>query len=148
MKGISVCNVPVGSKEYVIEYLSQRGSRVRRGYEKVAAQLDPGKWSHPEIPVRQMLWVLVLACFQFQGDYWLRHVRPDWTETFAQSIDEGVLNLVQLSVGSNMSNWSRFAFERMALPVRCKGMGLRGAADRRFAQFVGAATQSLPALVD
>ena len=51
-----------------------------------------------------MLWVLVLACFQFQWDYWLRHVRPDWTETFAQRIDEGALKLVQISVGLNMSD--------------------------------------------
>ena len=77
VEGILVCNVPVESKEYVVEYLIQRFLKVKRGFEKVAAQLDPGKWSHPEIPVRQILRVLVLACFQFQGDYWLRHARTD-----------------------------------------------------------------------
>ena len=64
-----------------------------------------------------MVWVLVLACFQCQGDYWLGHVRPDWTGTFAQRIDKGVPKLVQLSIGSNMSDWLGFAFKRMALLV-------------------------------
>ena len=64
-----------------------------------------------------MLWVLILACFQFQGDYWLRDIRLDWTESFAQCLDKGVLKLVQLSVGSIMSDWSGFAFERIVLPI-------------------------------
>ena len=38
--------------------------------------------------------------------------------------------------------------ERVALPVRRRGMGLRGAEDRRHAQFLGGLVQSIPILVD
>ena len=37
VKGIPVCNVPFGSKDYVVEYLGQRCLKVRRGFKKVAA---------------------------------------------------------------------------------------------------------------
>ena len=37
----------------------------------------------------------------------------------------------------NAETWSEVAKERMRLPIRHKGCGLREARDRRFAQFLG-----------
>lgn len=39
--------------------------------------------------------------------------------------------------------WSDLAKERAALSIWLEGMGLRGAADRRFSQFIGGAVQSI-----
>ena len=43
---------------------------------------------------------------QFMGDYWLRHVRPDFTEDFAVSIDEGVVELVDSSIGVSTASFT------------------------------------------
>jgi len=83
-----VCNVPVGHRGYVREYLRQKKGTILKGYNNISGLMDPGRWPNPEIPSRQMLWILLTTCLQFMGDYWLRHVRPDYTEEFAAGIDE------------------------------------------------------------
>ena len=85
---------------------------------------------------------------QFMGDYWLRHVRPDFTEDFAVSIDEGVVELVDSSIGVSTASFTDIGQERLRLPQRLKGCGLRQAVDRRHAQFLGGLTQSLPHLIN
>ena len=95
-----------------------------------------------------MLWILTVTCFQFMGDYWLRHVRPDLTLAFATAIDAGIASLLQMCTGTDITAWSAIAQERCRLPIRMKGCGLRRAPDRRHAQYIGAAVQSVPYLVD
>ena len=70
---------------------------------------------------------------QFMGDYWLRHIRPDYTEQFANELDEGIKKIFQSCVGINTDTWTDIAKEQMRLPIRCKGLGLRQAVDRRHA---------------
>ena len=136
-RGMTVCNVPIGTEEFVLGYLEQKLKKILKGYDKLIELLDPGRWPNPDIPTRQMLWVLTVACLQFMGDYWIRHVRPDLTETFAEGVDAGVQKLFKHCVGVNTETWSEVARERMRLPIRHKGCGLREARDRRFAQFLG-----------
>ena len=76
-----------------------------------------------------MLCILTVACFQFMGDYWLGHVRPDFTEEFASEIDKGVMSLFETCIGSKTESWTAFARERMHLPIQNKGCGLREAVD-------------------
>ena len=71
LRGMSVCNVPVGTAGFVGGYLEQRCKSITRGFAKVNRLLDPGRWPHLEIPARQIIWVLTLVCFQSMGDYWL-----------------------------------------------------------------------------
>ena len=78
--GMTVCNVPAGSREFIKGYLEQRMKKKTKGYAKLGELLDPGRWPNPDIPARQMLWILTVTCLQFMGDYWIRHVRPDLTE--------------------------------------------------------------------
>jgi len=147
-RGMTVCNVPIGSEEFVRGYLQQKLKKIQKGFKKVIELLDPGRWPNPDIPTRQMLWSLTLTCLQFMGDYWIRHVRPDLTKEFAEGVDEGLSELLRHCVGINTDLWSDTAKERMRLPIRHKGCGLRQAADRRSAQFLGAAAQSLIHLMD
>ena len=95
-----------------------------------------------------MLFLLTLACFQHQPDYWCRHLRPDYTGDFAAAIDEGVSSLVTMSTGLDIKNLPAFVQERMRLPISSGGGGLRSAHDRRYAQFVGGLTQCLPDFLD
>ena len=139
--GLSVCNVPVGSEAYVKAYLEQKGRKVRKGLAGVTELLDPARWPHPEVPSQHMLWILLLACLQFTGDYWIQHVCPDWTEAFAIDGGRGVVEAFEVVISTRRSEWLHYALERVTLPVRHKGLGLRGSADRRHAQYVEAVAQ-------
>ena len=147
LHGITTCNIRIGSEQFVKGYLCQKGVKITRGSNDIMELLDPGRWPHPEIPSRQMLWILTAICFQFMGDYWLRHVRPDYTEDFVRGIDDRVDQLFQMCNGIDTSSWSDFAKERIRLPINLKGCGLRQAVDWRYGKFVGAVVQStLPLL--
>ena len=146
--GMTVCNVPTGSQEFVEGYLGQRLEKIQKGYTKLGDLLDPGRWPNPDIPTRQMLWILTVTCLQFMGDYWMRHVRPDLTEKFARGIDEGINAIFRRCIGVNTESWSDIAKERLRLPIRLKGCGLREAEDRRFGQYLGATAQSVIQLID
>jgi hypothetical protein len=49
--------------------------------------------------------------------YWLRHLRPDYTEEFANAIDADIRKLLQACIGMNIDSWSDVAKERMRLPI-------------------------------
>ena len=100
---ITTCNFPVGSQQFIKGYLSKRMTKITSGFESVRELLNPGRWPHPETPSRQMLWILTVVCLQFMGDYWLRHVRPDFTEKFAQQIEDGIHQLLETTIGMNTS---------------------------------------------
>ena len=85
-----------------------------------------------------MLWILMLVCFQIMEGYWLRHIRPDFTEDFAKGINKGILDIFKTIIGINTANWSDHTTERIKLPVIMKGYGLREAEDRQYGQFIGA----------
>ena len=48
--------------------------------------LDPARWANPEIPSRQMMWLLILISMQFMGDYWIRHLPPQQTDTVVPGV--------------------------------------------------------------
>ena len=147
-RGMAVCNVPIGSNAFVRGYLQQKLEKILKGFDKLIELLDPARWPNPDVPTRQMLWCLTVTCLQFLGDYWIRHVRPDLTKDFAEGVDEGVSKLLEHCVGVDTETWSDTARERVRLPIRHKGCGLRQAVDRRFPQFLGAAAQSLMHMMD
>lgn len=95
----TVCNVPLGTKEFAEEYHDQCKTKIVKSSEKASALLDPVRWPHRVMPSRQMLWVLNLVCFQFNGNYCLWHVRPDYTENVSRGINNGVINLLQMCTG-------------------------------------------------
>lgn len=82
------------------------------------------------------------------GDYWIRHLPPQQTDTFAEGIDKGIMSVLKTCVGVDPSSWNDIALERLRLPIRYKGCGLRQLIDRRHAQYIGAAIASLPQLID
>ena len=80
LNGITICNVPISKEGFVKRYLEQKKNKITSRFEKkMMGLLDPGRWPYPELPSQQMFWILIVVCFQFIGDYWLRYVRPDYT---------------------------------------------------------------------
>ncbi len=99
-----------------LQYLTRPGCWLRPN--------SSGQWPHPDIPARQMLWILTLACLQFTCDYWSRHICPDNTLEFAKLIDAGEQYLFQMCVGADTGSWlehtqecihSQFAIEGAAV---------------------------------
>ncbi len=121
---------------------------ILKGITSISNLLDHGRWPYPNIPTQQMLWILTLVCMQFMGDYWSWHIRPDYTADFAQGLDEGIHKIFQLCIGIDINLWIDFAKERMQLPIRFKGLGLRESCGRCHAQHIRALTQSIPYLID
>ena len=110
-------------QQYIVKTLKKKLDKIVKSNNKIAELMDPAKWIHPDIPARQMLWLLVSGCLQFKPDYWLRHIRPDWTTDFASGVDESIHELVQMCMGINTNtSWSDIAKERARLPVRERGL--------------------------
>ena len=53
--GMTVYTVQSGSQEFVEKYLDWRMQKILKGYNKLGDFLDPGRWTNPDIPTRQML---------------------------------------------------------------------------------------------
>eukprot|EP00956_Cyclotella_meneghiniana_P009720 scaffold13462_cov36-Cyclotella_meneghiniana.AAC.4 len=112
---------PPGFTSTFKTYLQHKLEKITKTNNTIATLLDPSRWTHPDIPSWQMLWLLILMCLQFKDMY---------------------------GMGVNIDTaWSDFAKSPLA-PIRFKGMGICGAADRRFSQFIGAAVQSITPLLD
>ena len=57
------------------------------GFTQASALLGPRPWPMADIPARQMpCWILTVVCFQFMGDYWLRHIKPDYTDKSSPAV--------------------------------------------------------------
>ena len=102
--GITTCNIPIVTQFFVQGYPDQKTKNFTRGFNKLKERLDLGRWPHPELPSRQILWILFVVYFQFMGDYWLRHISPDFTEEFAKGVDRGILKLFETTIGINTTN--------------------------------------------
>ncbi len=59
------------------------------------------------------VWILTLVYMQFTGDYWLRHMCPDYTADFAQGLDKSICKIFQMCIGIDINSWTDFVKERM-----------------------------------
>ena len=97
-------SVPVGSAAFVKAHLAKKRKRILCDFVLIDPLLNLGRWPHPDVPARQMLRILALACLQLMDDYWIRYIHPDYTLKFAESID--VQRLFQMSLGADTHSWS------------------------------------------
>jgi hypothetical protein len=58
-------------------------------------------------------------------DYWIQHVRPELMKKCVREIDTIIHTIFQQHTGVNMKTWSEIAKERVRLPIRLKGCGLK-----------------------
>jgi hypothetical protein len=81
-------------------------------------------------------------------DYWIRHVQPDYTIEFAESIDAGVKQLFLMCEGVDVNSWSKHAQEQICLRIQLQGCGLQTAEDRQYVHFMGGTIQSVLPLIN
>ena len=99
--------------------------------------MNPRQEMAPEIPGRQYLWQLTLRCLQHMGNYWCRHVPTFYTKEFAKVVDDAVIESIRQALDIEVDKLNPMVKERVRLPIRMKGMGVRSLEDRRYAEYIG-----------
>ena len=67
VRGITVCNIPVGSEGFVATYLGRKQTSIISDNDLIKALLDPRRWTQPEIPTRQLAFLMLRNCLQFRA---------------------------------------------------------------------------------
>ena len=72
--GLRAYGVPIGSEVFVTEWLKTKGERIRSNMLEIGNLLDPIRIASRDIPSRQCLWLLILNCLPFKGNYFLSEI--------------------------------------------------------------------------
>ena len=91
----------------------------------------------------QELWTMLQFSLQHRVMYWLRTCTPEETEEMATHVDCCIMEAVQAATGVDFDT-EETSRERLRLPARMKGGGLKRAIDTRYPAFIGARLNVLP----
>ena len=117
VRGITVCNIPVGSAGFIETYLARKQASIIGDNNMIKALLDPRRWTRPEIPTRQLAFLMLRNCLQFWGDYWLRNLPPQVTEAFAEALNASTWGFLEHAIGDKLSDWTDLGLRRLEFPV-------------------------------
>jgi len=79
---------------FVTEWQKTKGERIRSKMLEIGNLLDPTRIASRHIPSRQCLWLLILNCLQFKGNYFVRNIPPQFTEGFWTTHDSAIDKLM------------------------------------------------------
>ena len=117
-QGLKVLGVPIGQPEYVRDFLEKKSREQEVLFNKIPGINDP-----------QAAWLLLLMCASTRSNFWLRGVRPEQTEAFADCHDveaclRRILGIGEIPVASQVLS---------TLALSSGGLGLTSANRSRFA---------------
>ena len=141
--GLNVCNIPVGTDEYVQTYLAEKAHVVVSNVNKISFELTDNS---------NEAWCLLYYSSAHQWDYWATHAYPRDSLGPSAIVDAALLGAAERATGVGLSNnqdaiaavWRR----RLRLPARLRGGGIRAHVETAAASFVGSVNQALPRLID
>jgi hypothetical protein len=136
--GVRVFNVPLGDPAYIASDMRGRGEEVDGVHRVYADKLH----LHPA-----WLWCLAQRSLQHKPTYWLRNMPPLDVAAYCSIVDGALLRTVQLALGVEIVAGS-LAADRLRLPARALGCGLRFSTDTCAAAYIGAFGEVLPTFVD
>jgi len=116
--GLRAYGVSIGSDVFVTEWLKTKGERIRSNMQKIGNLLDPTRIASRHIPSRQCLWLLILNCLQFKGNYFVRNMPPQFTEGFCTTLDSAIDKLMGQCFSLKSEELSTFNKIRVHHPVR------------------------------
>ena len=147
-KGLKVYGIPIGSEEYVRQFLKEEAIRICKDIKTTYTKMNPRQELAPEVPGRQCLWQLTLRCLQHMGNYWCRHLPTYHTKEFAEEVDNSIKEAVRLALDIDLDELNPVVQERARLPIKMKGLGVRNLVDRRYSEYMGGVIQGIPPLLD
>jgi hypothetical protein len=139
LKGITIFNVPVGEERYVEAVLRHKAREVEQTTRQYVEDLEA---KYP-----QELWTMLQFSLQHRITYWLRTCTPEETEEMAEHVDKCIMEAVEAATGVEF-DMVRTATERLRLPARMKGGGVKSATDTRRPAILGALLDILPRYID
>ena len=122
--------------EAILRDKAQEVARVTRRY---VSDLEE---DHP-----QELWAMLQYSLQHKVTYWLRTCTPEETEEMASLVDTAILDAVHAATGIRFDA-EKVAKDRLRLPLRMKGGGVRSMVDLRNPVFMGAILDVLQRCID
>jgi hypothetical protein len=138
-RGILIFNVPVGEERYVEAVLRDKAQQVGQVTRQYVEDLEE------EYP--QELWTMLQFSLQHRITYWLRTCTPEETRQMAEHVDYCIMEAVQAATGVDFDG-EEAARERLRIPARMKGGGIRRATETRYPAFLGALLDVLPRCID
>jgi hypothetical protein len=157
--GFIYYGIPFGDTSFVANFLDKKVDDLTKEFETLDYHLDPAVLVRSQIPTLQIRWLFVLRCLQNQGTYYTRHLDPRITKSFAARVDQMVFSFVSKTFSRTfkplaseelppINTLEDIAAERLRLPIRYRGCGLRELHDRRHAEYIGSLTHALPYMID
>jgi hypothetical protein len=138
-RGITVYGVPMGSAEYIRIVLEGKCARIAGNATKLINMLGR---TH-----KQLLWLITKFSTAHKLDYWLLHCFPGDVAEAARRFDKVVRDLTVVSLGCDPAQ-DPVATERVRLPERLAGLGLRSAEDVSATAFLAGAVSAVSAFLD
>ena len=149
--GIVVAGVPIGDREYVRVQLAGTALATKSKIEKIQLMLRPESI--------HALHVLNIFCLQPIFTYWTQHVYPSDTaglgvpsrfavdESPAAVVDRALLGVARATHGAFVDS-DPIARERLHLPARANGGGLRSLVQSAPAAFAATVAKIAPKLIE
>jgi len=114
---------------------------------EIGILLDPTWIASRIIPSRQCLWLLILNCLHFKGNYFVRNIPPQFTEGLCTRLDSAIDKLMGQCFCLKSEELSTFNKIRIHLPIRLGGLGVRELSRVRYAEFIGGVMDGIPLLL-
>eukprot|EP00957_Ditylum_brightwellii_P064828 4918412-Ditylum_brightwellii.AAC.1 len=135
--GVNVYEVPTGNGAFTIKSLWQKSTKINDEFSCIETKLYPSCCPEIQLPICQCIWLLTLQCLQHLGNYIYHHVSTNLTESFNQTLDDGIQSLMMIATGINWEELLDKIKEKLCLPIWYCGCGLRQLRDRRYSEYMG-----------
>jgi len=129
--------VLIGSVDYISQWLQNHYDKTISNISEISELLDPNAIVAKEILSRQCLWLLTLICLQFKGNYFVRHIPPQFTQSFCSRMDNEIKSLITKCFLINFEKLPTFTERRIHLPIKLGGIGVRQLERLRWTEFLG-----------
>jgi hypothetical protein len=121
-KDIHVFNAPIGEPEFVAEVLKDKAHEVCGVIHNYSADLQDG---HP-----QEMWTMLQYSLQHRVTYWLQTSTPEGIKEMAELVQGALLEAAKRTTWVGFGS-EALARQRLYIPARLKGGGIRNISDLR-----------------
>jgi hypothetical protein len=141
-RGIKVAGIPMGTEEYINEAIASKVQQACETIKTMTQALLP--------KTAQGLTAMLVYCAQPLLNYEMRTVDPSITMPHLKKFDKALLQAAEQATGVSMEGpeATPYAAERLRLPKRMFGGGIRNQEQVAAAAYVGMLTEALHAMAD
>ena len=122
--GVKVGGVPFGDPEYISAFLAAKATKLSSTVSSMCSYLSNTVPPNPSRPCNQALWVLCTRSIQHRASYFLRHIPPAATSSFADVIDTSIMKALRKSSKIVFESCSTIVQQSLRLPHFMKGAGI------------------------